>query len=312
MDPVAITGIGSYLPRRSLETWELPALDKPYPPEAIERLGVRRRGLADEEETIPEMAAAAARVALERAGRTADEMDFIVLANWTQRRYLPDLAARVQALLGARKAFAFDVATACAGFATGTLVARGLLATTCQRGLVIASETTSHRARPHSKATVIFGDGAGAWVLERGTTEGPHLLDVELLTDGEQFDAMTIDAHGHVITHIDQKQLQHLATDSFIRASQAVLGRQGLTLDDVDWIVPHSGTAGIQALLIDVLKVDPEKVLVNFPTVGNLSSAAIPVALDAFQSEGPIRPGDLILSPTTGSGWYAAALLYRV
>lgn len=312
MQKTRITGQGSYLPRRMMRNADLPALDKPITDAQIARIGVHQRGWAGPDESIAEMAAAATLRALEQAGRRPEELDFIVLSNWTQRRFYPDIAARVQALVGAPQAFAFDVSTACAGFAFAAGVARGLLQTGQKVGVIVASETTSQRARPNSKATLVFGDAAGAWVLEGGDGPGGELLDLELMTDGRHADAMEVDALGHVGTNIGQKELQQLAIYSFRTASQRVLDRSGLTLDDVDWVVPHSGTAGIQALLLRTLELDPDKVLVNFPEVGNVSSAAIPVALDAFRAAGRIQPGDLVLSPTTGSGWYAAALLYRV
>ncbi len=311
MQTIRITGQGSYLPRRMMGNADLPPLDKPITDAQIERLGVHSRGWAGPDESIAEMAAAAAQRALARAGRTAADLDFIVLSNWTQRRFYPDISARVQHLLGASRAFAFDVSAACAGFAVAAGVARGLLHTGNKVGLIVASETTSQRARPNSKATLVFGDAAGAWILEGGEGPGGRLLDVEIMTDGRYADAMDVDEHGHVRTHIQQKELQQLAIDSFRGASERVLARAGLTLDDVDWVVPHSGTAGIQALLVRTLDLDPARVLINFPQVGNVSSAAIPVALDAFVNQGVVKPGDLVLSPTTGSGWYAAALLYR-
>jgi len=313
MVPISITGIGSYLPRRMLSNDDL-TLDKPVTEEQLAKLGVTSRGWAGEGESIPEMAAAAGLRAMERAGITADELDLIVLANWTQRRFIPDFAPKLQALLGAPQAFAFDVSTACAGFAFGAGVAQGFLQNPRHRRcLLVASETTSSRARPHSKATLVFGDAAGAWILERGEVEGAgRLIDLELMTDGTKFDAMGVNEEGHVYTSIDQKSLQQLAIHSFRTATEAVLTRNGLTLDDLDWIVPHSGTAGIQALLLRTLEVDPAKVLINFPRIGNVSSAAIPASLDEFVSRGVVKPGDLVLSPTTGTGWYAAAMLYRV
>lgn len=313
-EPIAITGAGRYLPAHLLSNDALPPLDKPCPPEILERLGVHQRGWAGEEETIPEMAARAARVALDRAGCAPESLDFIILSNWTQRRFLPDFAPKLQHLLGAPQAFAFDVSTSCSGFVFGVAIAQGFLQQPRHhRGLVVASETTSRRARPHSKATLVFGDAAGAVVLEKGVRPGQaRLLDVELMTDGRYYEAMQINADGHVETHISQKELQALAVHSFSTASQRVLQRQGMTLDDVDWVVPHSGTAGIQALLLRTLGVSPDRVLVNFPRIGNVSSAAIPAALTEFVEDGTIKPGDVVLSPTTGSGWYAAAMLYQM
>jgi len=314
VEPISIAGVGRYLPARRLNNADLPPLDKPCPPAVLERIGVTERGWASEEETIPVMAARAAGRALESAGCTADSLDFIILSNWTQRRFLPDFAPKVQHLLGAPQAFAFDVSTSCSGFVYGVAIAQGFLQQPrFKRGLVVASETTSQRARPHSKATLVFGDAAGAAVLERGWSPGrARLLDVELMTDGRYYEAMQINPAGHVETHIPQKELQALAIHSFATASQRVLERQGMTLDDVDWVVPHSGTAGIQALLLDTLKISPDRVLINFPRIGNVSSAAIPAALTEYVDNGTIKPGDVVLSPTTGSGWYAAAMLYQM
>jgi 3-oxoacyl-[acyl-carrier-protein] synthase-3 len=309
---IAITGIGSYLPRLMHTNETLPPLDGEVTEEQLARIGVVRRGWAGEGESIPEMAARASERALERADTRAEDLDVIVLANWTQRRYIPEFGPKLQSLLGARKAFAFDVSTACTGFVYGLSIAHGYLQTPrFSRALVVASETTSQRGRPRSMSSLIFGDGAGAFVLERGGNGG-RLIDYELASDGEQWEIMNVNEEGWVRTHIPQRELNQLAARSFADASRKILARNGMSFDDIDWIVPHSGTAGIQATLIKTLEIPPEKVLSNFSTVGNLSSAAIPVALDEYVSAGTIRKGQTILSPTTGTGWFWAALLYTV
>ncbi|HEV8320336.1 MAG TPA: ketoacyl-ACP synthase III [Myxococcota bacterium] len=315
MHDVHITGLGGYLPAVMHTNDTLPPLDAPLADGEDVRIGVRRRGWASEAagESIPEMAAAAARQALARAGIAPGELDLVLLANWTQRRFIPEHAPRLQALLGAGRAFAFDLCTACAGFVYGVAVAHAFLQNPrFSRALVVASETTSRRGRPGSKSTLIFGDGAGAAVVERGAAGGARVLDYELATDGAHHGAMEIDEHGWVRTHLPQKELNALAARSFAEPAARLLARAGRTMDDVDWVVPHSGTAGIQATLIRALAVPAEKVLSNFATIGNVSSAAIPLALDEFVAAGRIRPGDTVLSPTTGTGWYAAALLLEM
>ncbi|MCA1664668.1 MAG: ketoacyl-ACP synthase III [Myxococcales bacterium] len=312
---LAIAGMGSYLPRLMHTNETLPPLDKPVTQEELDRIGVVRRGWAGDGEGIAEMAAEASRRAITEAGIDAASLDVIVLANWTQRRFIPEFAPRLQRLIGAPQAFAFDVSGACTGFAIAVSIADGYLKSPrLRRALVVASETTSQRGRPTSKSTLVFGDAAGAWVLERrdGEPRGARVIDWEIITDGAHHDIMTINEAGHVCTHMPQKELNQLAARSFATASARVLQRNRLTLADVDWIVPHSGTAGIQATLIKTLEVPAHKVLSNFSTVGNVSSAAIPVALEEFVRAGQIKPGALVLSPTTGTGWYAAALLYRV
>jgi 3-oxoacyl-[acyl-carrier-protein] synthase-3 len=313
METISITGMGSYLPRLMHTDETLPALEKPLTAEEQAKIGVHRRGWAGDGEGIAEMAAHAARRALGRAEVDPASLDFLILANWTQRRYIPEFAPKLQALIGAPRAFGFDVSCACAGFVYGVGIAQGFLQNPrFRRGLVVASETTSVRGRPRSKSTVIFGDGAGAFVLEKDAGRGGEVLDLELTTDGTHHHIMEVNEEGWVRTHIAQRELNELAARTFLDASSRVLERAGMTIGDVDWVVPHSGTAGVQATLIKVLGVDPERVLTNFPIVGNLSSAAIPVSLDHFVREGKIRPGQTILSPTTGTGWYGAAMLYRV
>jgi 3-oxoacyl-[acyl-carrier-protein] synthase-3 len=313
MNRIAITGFGSYLPRLSHSNQTLPPLEDPPTAEEIERIGVFRRGWAGEGESIPEMAAAAGRKALERAGVAAQSLDAVILANWTQRRYIPEHAPRLQHLLGAARAFAYDVSGACTGFIYGSAMAHAFLQEPrYQRILVCASETTSQRARPRSKGTLILADAAGAWVLERAGSGTGELIDCELATDGSQHRIMDVSEEGWVRTHLPQRELNALAGRSFRKVIDAVLARQKMALSDVTWFVPHSGTAGVQAAVQKELGIAPEKVLTNYARVGNVSSASIPVALDAFAAEGRIRPGDLVLSAAVGTGWYAAAMLYRI
>ena len=313
MRQVFITGIGSYLPRLMHTNETLPPLDSPVGPEELEKIGVRRRGWAGVGEGIAEIAAAAAKVALERAGVDPKTLDGIVLSNWTQRRYIPEFAPKLQTLLGAPQAFAFDVSTACAGFVHGTAILHGFLQNPrFKRALVVAAETTSQRGRPGSKATLVFGDAAGAFVLEADASHGSTLIDYELAVDGTQHHIMDISAEGWVRTHVKQQELIALTARCFRDVTKKILDRNRFTMADVDWLLPHSGTAGVQSALVKALELPREKVLTNFASIGNTSSAAIPVALDEFVLAGKVQKGQLVLSPAVGTGFYSAALLYRI
>jgi 3-oxoacyl-[acyl-carrier-protein] synthase-3 len=314
MQDVFFTGIGSYLPRIMHTNETLPALDTPVTQEEVDKIGVHRRGWAGEGESIPEMAAYAAKQALGRANVDAKDLDFIILANWTQRRYIPEWAPKLKELLGASRAFAFDVSTACAGFAYGVSIAHGYLQNPrFSRGVVVASEHTSQRGRPRSKSTLVFGDAAGAVVVERDPAKnGIRLIDYELGLHGDQHHIMDISDEGWVRTHIKQKELIELTTVCFREVTHNILTRNNKTMADVDWILPHSGTAGVQAALVRTLEVPKEKVLTNFSRIGNVSSAAIPTALDEFIANGIVKKGQTVLSPAVGTGFYAAALLYQV
>jgi 3-oxoacyl-[acyl-carrier-protein] synthase-3 len=298
----------------------LPPLDEPVTAEDVARIGVFRRGRASPEEGIAEMAAAAARRALAHAGLDAADLDVLILSNWTRRRYLPEFAPRLQSLLGAERAFAHDLGCACAGFLYGVGTASEFLRNPRHgRALVVASETTSQRARPGSRGMLILGDAAGAFVLERADAlharaglGGGRLLDYELDADGEHAGIMEISEEGWVKTHIPQRDLCQLAARSIRDVSARMLARSGRTFADVTWVIPHSGTAGVQAAIVRALEVPAERVLTNFASVGNVSSASIPVALDQFYGAGVVGPGDLDLSAAVGGGWYSAAALYTV
>ena len=313
---VRITGFSSYLPALVHDNASLPPLDEPIGDADLARIGVHRRGWAGADESIADMAAIAGRRALERAGVAARDLDMIILANWTQRRYLPEFAPTVKRMLGAERAFAHDLGCACAGFLYGVATASEFLRNPrYQRALVIASEHTAKRARPGSRGTLILGDAAGAFVIERATGGDPgggRLIDYELASDGEHAQIMDISDDGWVRTYIAQRELCALAARSIFDVAQRVLTRNRLTLADVAWIVPHSGTAGVQAAIARTLELPDERILTNYADVGNVSSASIPVALDHFVAAGTIRPGELVLSAAVGGGWYAAAALYTV
>ena len=317
MHDVRITGFASYLPHAMHDNQALPPLDAPISSAELARIGVFRRGWASQDESITEMAAAAARRALERARVAPGELDIVLLANWTQRRYLPDFAPSVIRLLGANRAFGHDIGCACAGFLYAVGSASELLRNPrYRRAVVIASEHTSQRARPGSRGTLILGDAAGAFVLERETDHtirrGGRLIDYELACDGDRAAIMEISAAGWVHTHVAQRELCELAARSIAEVSQRLLARNRYTLADVTWVIPHSGTAGVQAALVRALELPAERILSNFAEVGNVSSASIPVALDHFATTGRVRPGDVVLSAAVGGGWYAAAALYTI
>jgi 3-oxoacyl-[acyl-carrier-protein] synthase-3 len=309
-----LTGWGSYLPRQSYTNEMLPPLEEPVDAKDLEKIGVFRRGLAQPDEGIAEMAAEAAKRALAKAGLEPDEIDLMILANWTQRRLSPEFAPKAKQLIGLKRAFAHEVCCACAGFlyAMGTAHSH-LQNPRYRRALVVAAETTSRVARPRSKATLVLGDGAGAVVAERGARTGAgRLIDYELATYGEHYGIMHMDANGYVKTLIEQRELAALASNTSAEVLGRVLDRNRLSLNDVTWYVPHSGTAGVQAALARTLKFPVERMLTNFADVGNVSSASIPVAVEHYLAQGKIKPGDLIASTAVGTGWYAAAALYRV
>lgn len=313
MAELCITGLGTYLPDWMATNRELPALEPPHTLADMDKVGVRARGIARDDEDVLFMAVQAAERALNRAEVSVAELDFLILANWSERRYVPDFAPRVQHALGAGRAFAFDVGCACAGFLYGLTLAHGYLQNPrFRRGLVLASDRSTRRLRPKSRATLVFGDAAAAMVVERDAGRGARMLDYELRTDGAYNGIMEVDADGYLNPKIKQRELNQLAGRSLAGVSRALLERNGLTLDDVDWLLPHSGTAGVQAMLAEHLGAPPEKTLNNLADVGNVTTASIPISLDHFIKLGKIKPGDRVLSAAVGLGWQSCAVLYTL
>ena len=308
-----MTGLGTYLPERLVTNTELPALEPPHSLADMDKVGVRARGIATDQEDVLFMAVRAAERALAQADVSAQSLDFLILANWTERRYVPDFAPRVQQALGAQRAFAFDVGCACAGFLYGLTIAHGYLQNPRYRcGLVLASDRSTRRLRPRSRATLVFGDAAAAMVVEKDAGRGGRLIDYELRTDGSQHGITDIDADGYLNPKIKQRELNQLAGRSLAAVSRTLLERNELTLDDVDWILPHSGTAGVQAMLAEHLGAPPEKTLNNLADVGNVTTASIPISLDHFVKRGLMKPGQRVLSAAVGLGWQYCAVLYTL
>lgn len=308
-----MTGLGTYLPERMVTNLELTPLEPPHTLADMEKVGVRARGIAGEHEDVLFMALRAAERALEQARVDPITLDFVILANWSERRYVPDFAPRVQHALGARRAFAFDVGCACAGFLYGLTLAHGYLQNPrFSRGLVIASDRSTRRLKPGTRANLVFGDAASAMVVERDAPRGGRLLDYELRTDGSRHDIMAVDAAGFLDPKIKQRELNQLAGRSLADVSRALLERNRLTLSDVDWLLPHSGTAGVQAMLAEHLGAAPEKTLNNFADVGNVTSSSIPISLDHFIKQGLLKPGHRVLSAAVGLGWQYCAVLYTL
>jgi len=308
-----ILSLGTYLPRRIVDNAAMLSRFPELGDRDLERIGVRTRHEAEEDEDVPTMAAAASRQALERANVAAEDLDFLLLVNWSERRYVPDIAPHVQQLLGARKAFALDLGCGCAGFIYALSVAQGFLQNPrFRRGLVVASDHSRRRVRPGSRASLLFGDAAAAAVVASNTKSGTRLIDYELGTDGGRRELMDVDAEGFLVTHARQRDVNDLAVASLLRAGRSLLARQGLTFADVDYIVPHSGTAGIQSMLAEALSLPREKILTNLPSVGNVTAASIPTALEHFVQAGTLRPGQRVLLLAVGVGWHFVAGLVEL
>lgn len=277
-------------------------------------IGVHTRYRASDEETPALMAAEASRHALRNAGCAPDDVDVVIVSHWTDRNFVDEIGALTAAELGMKGTMAFDVAGSCAGFVQAVHTAAAFLAapTGYRRALVASTERVTRRVRPGSKGAMLVSDGAGAVVLEAQPGAEPGLIDSVFHTDGalSHMSAAVGGQGGWVKSHPD---LNHVALDHIRSAVEELLDRNKLTIDDIDWLIPHSGTEPLAKGIQNSLGADPRRVRTNLAFRGNVSSASIPTTASELREQGVVKPGDLVLSPSIGGGvWCWGSLLYRI
>ena len=322
---VHIIGTGSYTPARVLTNRHLEAMVDTSDEWIVSRTGIRERHIAEKEQTSSDMAAAAATRALESAGIPASELDLIIVGTVTGDRIFPSTACRVQDHLGAKGAYAFDVAAACSGFLYGLSVATAQIAAgTVNTVLVIGVEVLSRITDWTDRNTcVLFGDAAGA-VIVRGLDREGGILAIRLHSDGTLVHLLEMPAGGslmppsHETVDLRLHAIRMSGNDVFkhaVRAMEAVaveaLEAAGAAPEELSLLVPHQANIRIIEATAKRLHLPMEKVFVNVDRYGNTSSASIPLALDEARRTGRIRPGDLVEMVTFGGGFTWAASVVR-
>lgn len=310
---LAIAGTGHYLPRHK-QIAELDGrrrygqVDEPH---VLGRVSAQQRHVADDDETAHYMAVRAACQALTQASVRATDVDLLVLANWTDRLLIPELAPRVAAELGATRALAFDVCAACAGFVHAVQTAAAYLTSPgpWHTALVVCTEQFSRRVRPGSRSEAVLGDAAGAVVLAARSAGGSRILDSALTSDGARWEVCTAPVPAGWLRV--QADLPDHALAGQVEMARLLLDHNGLKIADVDWVIPHPGTDAIHTSVREALGIKPAQFLTNFPRCGNTASASIPIALSEYQQAGTVRRGDLVLSTAVGAGWYYGGLLFH-
>ncbi|NRB18434.1 MAG: ketoacyl-ACP synthase III [Rhodobacteraceae bacterium] len=316
-----ITGVGHYLPERVVENAEFEASLETTDEWIRSRSGIERRHFAAEGETTSVLATNAAKAALADAGIKADDIDAIVLATSTSDLTFPSAATMVQAALGMTRGFAFDVQAVCAGFVYALSNANALiLSGQANRVLVIGAETFSRIMDWTDRSTcVLFGDGAGAVVLEAqegaGSTEDRGILSTDLNSDGRYKDLLYVD--GGVSTQntgflrMQGNQVFRHAVEKLASTANTALGKANLTAADVDWIVPHQANIRIIQGTAKKMGLSMDKVVVTVQDHGNTSAASIPLALSVGKQRGQIKQGDLIVAEAIGGGLAWGAVVLR-
>lgn len=320
-----VVSTGRFNPPRIVTNHELESLVDTNDEWIRSRTGIRERRIADKDVHAADMAAAAARVAMERAGVTAEGLDMILLSTATPDRLLPSTACDVQALLGARNAAAYDYATACSGFLYGLSMAEAhIVSGQAETVLVCATEKMSSIVDWTDRTTcVLFGDGAGAAVVRKADDER-GILSTFMKSDGTlaellwrpgggariPLDIAVLDERSHYVKMAGPEVFK-AAVRAMCEAAETAMQRAGVTSDEIDLMVPHQANIRIIEATAKYARMPMDKVYVNVDRYGNMSSASIPVALDEAFEMGRVGPGSLVLMVAFGAGFTWAANVVR-
>ncbi|MHB8878896.1 MAG: beta-ketoacyl-ACP synthase III [Myxococcaceae bacterium] len=317
MTRTKIIGTGSYAPAKVLTNKDLEALVKTSDAWIVERTGIRQRHVAAEGEAASDLALVASQRALELSGTRADELDLIIVGTISADMPMPSCAVFLQAKLGARKAFAFDVSAACAGSIYALAVADQFIRTgQAKRALIVGVEVLTRIVDWEDRNTcVLFGDGAGAMVLAPSDDEGHGILSTHLHSDGTAAPMLWIPGGGSKtpLTHqaLDQKldkvsmngkEVFKYAVRALTELTREALLANGMTSADVDHVIAHQANIRIIDAVLERIGVPREKCWLNIEKYGNTSSASLPMSLDEANRAGKLRPGDVIAMMAIGAG----------
>jgi 3-oxoacyl-[acyl-carrier-protein] synthase III len=317
-----VRGVGCALPKRIMQNRDFENVVETSDEWIVQRTGIRQRHIAGEGETTASLGEAAARAALDNAGLTPDDIDLIILATSTPDNTFPATAVNIQARLGMTHGAAFDVQAVCTGFVyaltTADLYIKGGMA---RRALVIGAETFSRLLDWNDRTTcVLFGDGAGALVVEaaegEGTVADRGILTTHLRSDGSHKEKLYVDGGpsstgtvGHL--RMEGREVFKHAVGMITDVIEASYESTGLSSDDLDWFVPHQANVRIIDASAKKLGIAPEKVVITVDRHGNTSAASIPLALATAAADGRIKKGDLVLLEAMGGGFTWGAVLVR-
>lgn len=319
----AVTGVGSFLPEQVVTNADLAAIVDTSDEWIQERTGIRQRHKARDDQPTSDLAVEAARRALIDAGKSAEDVDLIIVATTTPDMTFPATASIVQRKLGAPVGIAFDVQAVCSGFVYAMSVADGFVARGMAKcALVIGAEEMTRLMDWTDRTTcVLFGDGAGAVVMEpregQGTTADQGVLGFALRCDGNKTDLLYVDGGpattgsvGHL--RMAGNQVFRHAVVNIAEAVTAACEASGLEIADIDWFVPHQANQRIIKGVGDRLGLDENKVISTVAMHANTSAASIPLALDAAIKDGRIKRGDMVLVEAMGGGLTWGACAFRL
>ena len=315
---VTITGLGAYAPERVISNDELAKLVDTSDEWIVERTGIHERRIAAETEALSDLALPAARQALEDAGSDGKDVDLLIVATVTPDMMFPSTAAILADQLGATDAAAYDLSAGCTGFMYALAQAYGMVAAgLARRALVVGGDVLSRILDWSDRSTVVlFGDGAGAVVLEPSEEAG--FLAFELGVDGAGGEHLWLPGSGSRrfeepdgLVKMNGREVFKFATRILVQSAEAVLAQRGTSVEDVDVYVPHQANVRIIDHATKKLGIPSERVVINVDRYGNTSSGSIPLALAEAHADGRLRPGSLVLMTGMGAGLTWGSALMR-
>jgi len=313
-----VRGVGSYLPARIMTNEELSRTIDTSDEWIQQRVGIKQRHIAADDEVTSDLAVHAARRALDSARLSPAEIDLIIVATTTPDLTFPATAAIVQQKLGMHHGAAFDIQAVCSGFVYGVVTADSYLKNgMARRVLVIGAETTSRILDWTDRSTcVLFGDGAGAAVLELGGDGERGILASSLRSDGHFAEKLKTtggpsSTRSIGLVHMDGKEVFRHAVGKITDVIETVLSATGYTVKDLDWFVPHQANRRIIEGAAEKLHIPPEKTVITVDRHANTSAASVPLALTEAVTDGRIKRGDLVLVEAMGGGFTWSASLIR-
>ena len=323
--PVGISGVGSYVPETTLTNFDLEKMVDTSDEWIRTRTGIESRRSADKSMATSDLCTFAAQKAMKDAGVEPEDVDLVIIATVTSDMAYPSTACLVQKNLGLKNAAAFDISVGCSGFLYGLAIGSNFIKTgACKTVLVIGAEILSRVLNWTDRSTcVLFGDGAGACILQR-CEEGKGILAYNLGADGANGHFLTQPAGGsrmpasietvqkklHTV-HMNGGEVFKFAVRSMEKVALDTLNDAEMSLDDIDFLIPHQANIRIIESVAKRLKVPKEKVFINLNKYGNMSSASIPVAIDEAVSKGLIKKDDIVLLVAFGAGLTWASVILK-
>jgi 3-oxoacyl-[acyl-carrier-protein] synthase-3 len=312
-----IAGTGSYLPSKTLTNAELEKIVDTSDEWIMTRTGIKVRHICSDSETTATLGAEAAKIAIESAGITAADVDMIIVATITPEMVFPSTACFIQDAIGASNAWAFDLTAACSGFVYALSVAQQFVSSGRNNNvLVIGAETLSKITNYEDRGScILFGDGAGAVIVQRQEQDGSGIMYSTQSSDGSGWTSLNCRAYGSrhpadkplddpnmIKMEINGKEIYQLAVRRIVEMVNDCLKKCDLSIEDIDMFIPHQMNARIIESVAKRLKLTDEHVFINIDKFGNTSAASIPIALDDCSRQGKIKKGDVVLLAAFGAG----------